>query len=378
MPRPLLPRLFLVALAALAAAGCQTLEDKRKIDYRATRTLPELQVPADLSKPPPLGAAGKEQPGAGTRFSEYADGQPRPGPVAGSVVLPTYTDIQVLRDDRSRWLAVNGSAEALWPRVREFVLATGLLIDKENPATGVIETDWAENRARVGTGGQMLLAKWLGSFYSTGTRDKYRIRLERGAQPDTTEIYLTHQGMEEVLVSVSSDTEGTRWQSRPADPELEAEMLRRLLVRLGTEEKRAEALVAVTPKQDRAQLIRSGEGAGTLEVQESFDRAWRRVGLALDRVGFTVEDRDRSKGLYYVRYVDPEADARSKKDDEGLLSKLLFWRGSKQAVSKTQYRVYVKEAGSSASAVQVLTAEGGVDRSETAGRILALLHEQLK
>jgi outer membrane protein assembly factor BamC len=170
----------------------------------------------------------------------------------------------------------------------------------------------------------------------------------------------------------------TVWQPRPADPELEAEMLRRLMVRLGTEEKRAAALVASSKQEERARLQQAGEGAaGTLEVLEPFDRAWRRVGLALDRVGFTVEDRDRSKGLYYVRYVDPEADARSKKD-EGFLSKLLFWRGSKSdPAAASQYSILVRGADAT-STVQVLTREGGVDRSETSKKILALLYDQLK
>ncbi len=114
-----------------------------------------------------------------------------------------------------------------------------------------------------------------------------------------------------------------------------------------------------------------------LQVQEGFDRAWRRVGLALDRVGFTVEDRDRTQGLYYVRYVDPEVDVKSKKD-EGILSKLAFWRSDKpQVPSGSQYRIYVKGMDA-ASSVQVLTREGGTDTSESARKILGLLHQQLK
>jgi outer membrane protein assembly factor BamC len=287
------------------------------------------------------------------------------------VVLPTYADIQVLRDDRSRWLVVNGSAEELWPRVREFVLATGLLIDKENPASGVIETDWAENRARVGTGGQMLIARWLGSFYSTGMRDKYRIRLERGAQPGTTEIYLTHQGMEEVLVSVSSDTEGTRWQSRPADPELETEMLRLLMVHLGSRDEQATRQLAANggKPEERARLTREG-GDALLSLQDSLDRAWRRVGLSLDRLGFTVEDRDRSKGVYYVRYLDPDRAA-------GKGGWFSGWFGKSEDKPQDQFQIHLKSAEQGTD-VEVLGRQGGPADPRTRDRILALLHEQLK
>ena len=170
----------------------------------------------------------------------------------------------------------------------------------------------------------------------------------------------------------------TRWQPRPADPELEAEMLRRLMVRLGVEENRAKTMVAAEQRQDRAKLSRAADGAGAVVLEEAFDRAWRRVGLALDRVGFTVEDRDRAQGLYFVRYVDPDADGKKKDENKGFLSKLAFWRGSESdKPSQAQYRIHVKAQGE-ATRVEVLSREGGIDRSETSKRILSLLHEQLK
>jgi len=181
--------------------------------------------------------------------------------------------------------------------------------------------------------------------------------------------------MEEVYSSSAKDQ--TRWQPRAADPELEAEMLRRLMVRLGAEEKRAEAALASSAKTEpRARMAGGKNGDGILEVDERFDRAWRRVGLALDRVGFTVEDRDRSRGLYFVRYVDPEQDNASKKDD-GILTKLAFWKGKEAVSSKVQYRIHVSGVGTQTT-VQVLTAEGGADQSETARKILGLLQQQLQ
>ena len=180
--------------------------------------------------------------------------------------------------------------------------------------------------------------------------------------------------MYEIYVTEGKDQ--TKWQPREPDPDLEAEMLRRMMVRFGSNEKRASAEIAAskTKPADRATLTRSNDGAGTLEVQESFERAWRRVGLALDRVGFTVEDRDRSKGLYFVRYVDPETDAQNK--DPGFLSKLAFWRDGKPD-PQTRYRIFLKEAGQQTT-VQILSAEGGVDQSETSRKILNLLYDQLK
>ena len=190
----------------------------------------------------------------------------------------------------------------------------------------------------------------------------------------TTEIYISHRGMYEVYANEGKDR--TVWQPRPADPELEAEMLRRLMVRLGTEENRSKTLMAAeSKKEERAKMMRAAGGVGSLQLLEAFDRSWRRVGLALDRVGFAVEDRDRTKGLYFVRYIDPEA-GDAKKSDGGFLSKLKFWDSSKPAANQ-QFRILVQGEGD-ASTVQILTREGGVDNSESARKILGLLYDQLK
>jgi outer membrane protein assembly factor BamC len=182
--------------------------------------------------------------------------------------------------------------------------------------------------------------------------------------------------MEEVYTgNVSAGQADTRWQPRPPDPELEAEMLRRLMVRFGVDEPRAKAEIASTqPIALRATLSRGDDGAGTLALNEQFDRAWRRVGLALDRVGFTVEDRDRAKGLYFVRYIDPQAGTSA---DQGFLSKLKFW-GSEKPKPNEQFRIQVKDGTGAGCQVNVLNKDGVKEQSDTAGRILALLYEQLK
>jgi outer membrane protein assembly factor BamC len=245
-----------------------------------------------------------------------------------------------------------------------------------------METDWAENRAKLPQDFvRNSLGKILDTLYSTGERDKYRTRLERGSQPGTTEIYISHRGMEEVYQNANPGATGdrsTRWQPRPSDPELEAEFLARLMTRFGVEESRARAEVAATTNNDRAKISSGNDGTMMLQLDEPFDRAWRRVGLALDRVGFTVEDRDRAKGFYFVRYVDPERDAEQRARNQGFFSRLFSF--GKPETKTEQYRVMVRDAGRTgdASQVQVLNREGGNDGSDTAKRILSLLHEQLK
>ena len=291
-----------LALLAVTAAGCSMIPDSRKIEYKSASKAPTLEVPPDLSQiarddrflvPD---AAGR---GSAT-FSAYSADRTPQAQAQNSVVLPPVDKVRVERSGNQRWLVVAMSADKLWDTVKDFWQETGLLINVERPDVGVMETDWAENRAKIGDDAlRNTIGKLLDSLYSTGERHKYRTRFEPGVEPGTTDVFISHRGMEEVYTSSAKDD--TRWQPRPPDPELEAEMLRRLMVRLGSEEKRAAASLVSIKAEPRAKLAKSDDGAGTLEVLERFDRAWRRVGLALDRVGFTVEDRDRSKGLYFVR-----------------------------------------------------------------------------
>ncbi|MGB4064618.1 MAG: outer membrane protein assembly factor BamC [Azonexus sp.] len=367
-----------LSVLAIALAGCGVLPDSRKIEYKSAGKAPTLEVPPDLSQitrddrylVPDV--AGK---GSAT-FSAYSADRTPQAQAQNSVVLPQVDKVRVERSGNQRWLVVAAAPDKLWDTVKDFWQETGFIISVERPEAGVMETDWAENRAKIGDDIiRNTVGRLLDSLYSTGERDKFRTRFEPGTTPGTTDIFVSHRSMEEVYTSTAKDD--TRWQPRAADPELEAEMLRRLMVRLGSEEKRAEASIASVKAEPRAKLAKSDDGAGTLEVLERFDRAWRRVGLALDRVGFTVEDRDRSRGLYFVRYVDPELDNRSKKDD-GFLSKLAFWKSTEPpASSKVQYRIFVSDAGEQ-STVKVLSNEGGTDKSETAKKILGLLLQQLQ
>ena len=371
----------LLLIGVLAGCSGNILPESKKIEYKSAGKLPPLEVPPDLTQPSrderyvvPDVSSGKGSATYSAYSSERA-GQART--TTAQDLLPQVDTMRIERSGTQRWLVVTGSPEKLWPAVKEFWQEIGFLVNLEIPEAGVMETDWAENRAKLPQDIiRSALGKVFDSLYSTAERDKFRTRLEKGAEPNKVEIYISHRGMYEVYVN-EGRTE-TRWQPRPADPELEAEMLRRLMVRLGVEESVAKTMVAAEQRQERAKLSRATDGAGALLLEEAFDRAWRRVGLALDRVGFTVEDRDRSQGLYFVRYVDPDTDGKKKDEDKGFMSKLMFWRGSSSdKPSQAQYRIHLKSEGESTT-VQVLTREGGVDRSDTSKRILGLLYEQLK
>lgn len=366
------------ALAILGLASCKSIEiPSKKVDYKSTSQLPTLEVPPDLTRPSADDrfVVPDVNPKGSATFSAYSKDRSGEKRAGDTTVLPVQDNARIERAGTQRWLVVKGDPDQLWQVVKDFWQETGFIVNVETPEAGVMETDWAENRAKLPLGGiRGFLGKVLDSVYSTSERDKFRTRLERGAEKGTTEIYISHRGMEEVFVAPNQ--EQTKWQPRPPDPDIEAEMLGRLMVRFGVQQEQARSQIAAATVAQRAKLSRTQDGGNTLAMDEQFDRAWRRVGLALDRVGFTVEDRDRSKGLYFVRYIDPEVDGKTGKVNEGWLSRFKFWGGGSKPKPE-QFRILVKDVPSGAE-VNVLNKEGAREQSETATRILSLLYEQLK
>jgi len=374
--------LVFACAALLALAGCKStssLLEGPKVDYKSAGQLPPLEIPPDLTAPRRDNRYVIPDTGKGTTsLSSYQADQRQVRARGDADVLPGAQDMRIEGRGNERWLVVDDrTPEQLWPIVKDFWQENGFLIRKATPEAGIMETDWAENRAKLP---QDLIRSTLGSLldqlYSTAERDLFRTRLERTPDAKGTEIYITHRGMEEVHADTSRSS--TKWQPRETDHTLEAEFLRRLMIRLGAQEEKAKLLmVNAQQPQDRAQLKKTADGAEVLEVSEPFDRTWRRVGLALDRVGFTVEDRDRAKGLYYVRYADPEGDMKRKDEKPGLLDKLAFWKSSTPEVRPEQYRVSIAQQSAN-SEVRVLGKDGKTESTGTAHKILSLLHEELK
>ena len=375
-------------IALVTLSGCSSVGEMlepEKIDYKSvgktTKAGSKLEVPPDLTqtKGDSRYAVGENSKGSATAssFNEQRKStsvKPVEGKVAPS--SDPVAGIRVERAGSQRWLVSKQAPDVLWPLIKEFWQESGFLMVLETPEAGVMETDWAENRAKIPQDFiRNSIGKVFDSLYSTGERDKFRTRLER--TPDGgTEIYISHRGAAEVVTGQMK--EKTLWTSRPSDPELEAEFLGRLMARLGNEDKPATAKAAVEsakPAQDRTKLVKDASGS-FLVVEEGFDRVWRRVGLALDRVGFTVEDRDRTRGLYFVRYIDQAADAEVKKSDPGFFSRLFSSKDDKKGAQR--YRVLVKSSSDAKTQVSVLDEQGEVAKGSNADRIITLLNDQLK
>ena len=365
-------------LAAVAAGmallgGCSTMNDMLKgdkIDYKTSgKAGPSLEVPPDLTQ------LTRETryvvPGTAVSANAFQVGQ---GTQALPVAAVAVGDVRIERSGSQRWLVVNRPADKLYGPIRDFWLESGFLLALDQENLGIMETDFAENRAKLP---QDFIRETLGkvfeSLYSTGERDKFRTRLERNAAGGT-EIFVSHRGLVEVVVggSTGKNTTGdsTVWQPVPPNPELEAEFLRRLMVKLGVAQEQSKVLVAAATPRTTSNVA-TVNGVPVVQMEEAFDRAWRRVGLTLDRTGFTVEDRDRAQGTYFVRYVDVTSDRK----EPGFLSKL--FSAATPSVPPIKYRITLKSQGD-ATTVSVLNAQGAPESSVNAQRIVKVIADDLK
>ena len=361
-------RLALLGLCT-ALAACSTLQGD-KIDYKSASRGPTLEVPPDLTQI--ARDARYAVPGGAVTASSFGGVQaasPTNASSTAGTALNSIGDVRIERAGNQRWLVVSRPAEQLWNPVREFWQENGFVLTFDQANLGIMETDWAENRAKIPEDFiRRTIGRMLDSLYSTSERDRFRTRLERNAAGGT-EIYISHRGMQEVYAM--GTREQTQWTPRPSDPELEAEFLRRLMVRLGTPAEQAKTTVATATPAAPMSRVTTLDNQPALQLSEGFDRAWRRVGLALDRTGFTVEDRDRAQGTYFVRYVEPNPD----KQDAGFFGRL--FSGSRREATPLKFRIVVRAQGET-STVTVLNAAGAPENSANAQRIVKVLADDLR
>ncbi|HEU4459391.1 MAG TPA: outer membrane protein assembly factor BamC [Methylibium sp.] len=380
---------------ALGLAGCSSINEKLqgdKVDYKTSAAKSvSLEVPPDLTQ---LNRDSRYQPTGGSISAAAlqtpaAPGVTTPGAPGAAASAPNavapaaYGDVQLERAGAQRWIATKQTPEQLWPQLQAFWAERGFALDVEQKDVGVMETNWNENRAKLP---QDFIRSTIGrvfdGLYDTGERDRFRTRIERGADGGS-EIYISHRGMVEVYTDERKGS--TMWQPRPSDPELEAIMLSRLMLKLGAKEEQARAAeaaatvaaaapAAVAPPAARARMV-GGEQGSSLQVDDGFDRAWRRVGLALDRGGFTVEDRDRAQGLYFVRYVEPGSEDAK---EPGFFSRIFGGGNDKdKANALARYRIAVK-GQTDTSTVTVLNNQGATETGPAAKRILERLVTDLR
>ncbi len=365
-------------IVLVSLIGCSTTGlGSKRVDYRTgAAQAPSLEMPPDLTTP---GSDERYRIPQGdgenvATFSDYSKGGAvEQGRSIGGTVLPQVKGARLERNEAQRWLVVNDKPENVWLVVKAFLQESGLTIQSEDQAAGVMETGWAENRAKIPQGAiRNVIGKVFDNAYSSGERDQYRVRLERGKDDESTLVYITHRGMEEVL---SADQNTSKWQARANDPEMEAIMLQRLMARLGGDEAKATVAAAtetttgsaaagsVTEPTGTASLEEIFDGSRIIVINNTFDRSWRRAGLAIERAGLTVEDRDRARGIYFLKPATAE---------KGWMDTLMFWQDDED--TGRRYRVNVKDRGTMCD-VSVTDQDGATDKAS--GQILEAIYKNI-
>ncbi len=344
----------------------------RHTEYKKSHSTKPLEIPPDLS----------EKMIEDTLYIPDLPQQQEKSDVKASDVPSILNDsselqqetVRIERDGRKRWLVATGYVDQIWDDVVLFWQKQGFELALKQKNIGIMETEWLENRADIPEDFiRDKLKTVVDNAYSAPTRDKYRTRLESGVLENTVEIYMTHYGVEEVMTYGPTGTpESTQWQARDSDAELEAQMLSQLMVYLGGEQQTAKQLLKTSGKtKARSQLVENQQGQSYILIDEAFYRAWRLTGIALDKSGVSIEDRNRDKGLYYIRYQDSDAKA----EESAWLDNIAFWQEDEQDTA-AEYRVNLRKQGEQTK-VLILNAEGKQDNSSTAIKILKALHQKL-
>jgi len=367
--------LLVTSVAVLSACSSikETLSGQNAIDYQSAARTNPLSIPPDLTQ-----AAADPRyraPATGSTTLTAFQSQGAKIDAAGSsgltreAVLPTYPNMEVKRDGDLRWLAVKTSPSELFPKIENYWYDSGFSLDVIDGKAGMMVTNWAENRSRIPSSWlREVLGSVIDRVYDSGERDKFRTILERNG--DITEVYISHEHMVEMRTGIEQDQ--TRWERGREDPGLNAAMLARLMVFLGEETELARQKMAQAQDTVLKPVVQDNVSVdGTLTIDESFEKSWRRVGLALDSGNFAVDDRDRSAGDFFVRYVD--TDTGLKREEPSFFGRLL---GAKDPEPAQQYRVHLQGEGDR-TIVSVFRVDGQPDTSATAKRMLSVLAERL-
>lgn len=364
-----------LTITLLGLTSCKSVTSNDTVDYKGSGAIrgPNLAYPPDLI----TSQADRRyivQDGTAT-MSDY-NAAVKKSSQRRTNVMTGIPGMRIERDGDRRWLVVEKPAVELYPQVKDFWQENGFLLVIDSPSTGIMETDWAENRAKIAQDFiRSAIASTLGSIFDTGERDKYKTRLEP-TKPAETEIYITQRGaVEQCVRDVTQACLTTIWTPRPSEPDLEAAFLARLMERLGMTQEQAKAMVAapVDAKTPKAKFVQDGVNQAHIDLSSGFDRSWRDVGLALDRSNFSVEDRNRTNGIYYVRYVNP----KDLGDTKGFFSNLFSSKDDSSLKAK-RYQVVVKTTGENSASVYVQDVDGKPENTPAGFQLLTLLAEQLK
>ena len=368
-----LPSLASIFCVSVLAVACSTNTINTQADYGQAAP----RSTSDLTMPPGLTA-----PDTSSNYKMLNNQQLNEG-----YALNQIKDMQIVQGGSERWLVIkNKSVNQVWPMMQAFLNQQGMPIKYQNKSVGLIQTDWSARNTTVKETGARALFDWIGMGAQYSLDSKYMYRINLWQNESNTQIFVTNYQMDEVYPNCSknlnqtikitpSDAQATKWMPVPPNPQMELGFLLQFMAFAGLspdEVKQVIAAVAATESAPAEARLQST----TLVIDDQFDRAWWRTGIALERAGLGVTDKNRTTGEYYVYPLQATVD----NPDPGVFDR---WFGTndnnKLQLPKAQYTVKLQSISNQTN----LTLElypGATDKNFTANqdKYLKALQLQLK
>ncbi|MEJ2362226.1 MAG: outer membrane protein assembly factor BamC [Gammaproteobacteria bacterium] len=349
--------LLLLLMALFTLSACSTTPNDKAVYAKETVDNP-LRVPPDLSQP--VDSDGNDEVTSYLSYQKSLDAQGK------GQILRDFQGMQFVRKGSQFWLDIHDTPTDVWNSLHRFFTHLGFKIVSEQPALGLMQTNYIPNLANIPSNWFM---KMLDKLSDSGMMDSYRAHIEYDPEKKITRVFISHQGLREVSDSAKSDIKvgDSKWVVRPRDPELEVEMLMHFMAFRGMKEKQAKQIVATTkPAVIQSSLKQTPQGY-VLQFNDSFARTWRLTGIALDRMGMVVEDRNRSAGVYYLRL--PETFKLG--NETGILT-------SADKPSQDKYLLTLEDKGDNTLIMVKPRGKAGKDLDSVAKNILTELKNNLQ
>lgn len=321
----------------------------RADDYMEAPVLPSMQIPDELDSYT-LDAL-YVIPGQIASNSQAFEEIPLPKPIEAN--RREGVIIQNLGD--RRWIVLDATPGQVWPLVRDFWTQLRVVLDYENPSSGIMDTSWLEVES------------------NPETRHKYRMIIEPGLHSGYSEIYVLH------LQNPRSDPVPvvTTWPESSSSADRERQILTNLSQYLADrndvyQASSASLLAGSIEAERKANIIEDGENGQVLELRLSYDRAWALVRAALEEAEITILDSDREQSFFNVRF----SGIREEEDSPGFIGRLFGRKASVSEVEERDFSVRLLE-NSDIVIVVAEALETTDDLAELTAELLQLINNNL-
>ena len=363
-------RAAVAVLLASLLTSCGGSLDRRYLDATLTE---RLELPPDL-------VDTREESNFELPSTISGDGE------IGRGQIPVVAKVESLKLESSGdmyWLSVEQPVTDLYQMVKNFWAEQGYRLVVDEPVIGVMQTEWVYKEEGADQRSENWFLQLFDEAELSASQDQFRTRIERGPGGDNR-IYIAHRGTEYQYVFDARDTgrnTGTsaptdnQWRFRQPEPELEIEMLSRLMLHLGLRQAEVDEQVASLKLYSPQAFmhLNSEENSPYLIIKSPYQIAWNRILHQLDRLNFEIAKKEYKSGLTEegVIFVNTMVEEDSEKG--GFFS---FLSGSD--TNKRQMVLVLSEESHELTRVDLENNAGDYDTSPEGAEFMTLLYQRIR